>query len=284
MNIQIQNNAYCATINTLGAEVIKLEKNHENILWNRDAKYWGDSALVLFPFIGRNYNDTYIYKDKEYNILIHGFALRQEFKVLKQENDCVTLSLKDNEETLKVYPFNFVFNITYTLNDEGLKVDYEIINKSINTMYFTCGYHPGFKLEDELDSYKIYFPNASEPKEICIVTKCMLTGEEKPLQLENKCLKLTTDLFKDSAKVYKGLGDVAILINKDNKEIVKLKYKNFENIVLWQTLNSDAPFICIEGWRGLPGSFEHIDDIEQIQNKTALKTNETYLLSANIEF
>lgn len=284
MNITIQNNNYSATINTLGAEVIKLEKDCKNILWNRDSKYWGDSALVLFPFIGRNYNDTYMYKNGEYNIPIHGFALRNEFSILNQSNNSVTLSLSENEETLKVYPFNFIFNIKYTLGDRGLDVELSILNKSNNSMYFTCGYHPGFYLDDNLESYKVYFPYATNPKEVCIVTKCMLTGETKQVQLVNNCLPLSKELFKDSAKIYTGVGDTAILLDRNNNEIIRLKYNNFENIVLWQTLNSDAPFICIEGWRGLPGTFEHIDDIEKIENKSVLKPNESYSLKAELTF
>lgn len=284
MRYIIKNQNYEALIDTLGAEVIELKKDNKNILWNRDTTYWGDSALVLFPFIGRNYNDTYLYKDKEYNIQIHGFAPKSEFTVLKQDSNSIFLSLSENEETLKVYPFSFTFNITYSITDFGLQVDYSVLNTSNDTMYFTCGYHPGFQLEDKLENYRIYFPNATDPKEICIVTKCMLTGETKDVCLADNCLPLSKDLFKESAKIYSGVGDTAILLDKDNNEVIKLKYNNFENIVLWQTLNSDAPFICIEGWRGLPGTYEHIDDIEKVNSKTALKPNEEYSLSAQITF
>lgn len=281
-NIITYNN-YSATIDTLGAEVLELKKDDSNILWNRDPKYWADSALVLFPFIGRNYNDTYTYDGKAYNIGIHGFASKSEFTLINKTESSITLLLIDTEETYKVYPFNFNFAIEYILDNKGLSINYTIVNESNKDMYFTAGYHPGFILNKSLDNYSIEFINATNPEEICIVTKCMLTGVIKPFELTNKTLQLSKDLFLNSARILQGVGDTVILKEND-KPIVTLTYNNFENIVLWQTLNSDAPFVCIEGWRGLPGKYEQIEEISEVNNKTSLKPKESYSLSAQIKF
>ena len=107
MEKTIRYNNYSANISTLGAELISLYKDDENILWTRDKNYWGDSALVLFPFIGRNYDDTYSYKNKEYNIGIHGFAFKSEFAVIEEKEDSLSLLLNNNEETYSIYPFKF---------------------------------------------------------------------------------------------------------------------------------------------------------------------------------
>lgn len=261
---------HSATISNLGAELISLAKDNENILWNRDPEYWADSALILFPFIGRNYNDTYLYNNKEYNIGLHGFASKKEFNVVDEKTDSITLKLQQDEETLKVYPFNFVFTVRYYFEDSSLKVEFNIKNNSPEVMPFTCGYHPGFMLKDKLDTYKISFPFANNPEEIGIVSKCMLNNDNRPLCLNENSLELNKDLFVNSARVFKGLGDTAVLIDKDGKENVKLKFEGYDYIVLWQTLNSDADFICIEGWRGLPGTFGHIDDIKLVKDKTFL--------------
>ena len=284
MKTVIKYKEYEATISTLGAEVLELKKNGSNILWNRDGNYWGDSALVLFPFVGRNYDDTYTYRGKQYNIGIHGFGPKSEFSIVDVNDNSLTLSLSDNEETRKVYPFHFAFNITYSLSDDGLNIDFNVTNKSQDVMPFTMGYHPGFMLDKELCHYKVKFENVSEPKEVCIVTKCMLTGETEDLVLNNNELALSPSLFTESAKIYAGVGNVVSLLDENDTEIVKLQYDGFENIVLWQTLNSDAKFICIEGWRGLPGTFQHIDDIEKVENKTFLNPDTNIKYSARIIF
>jgi len=283
MRYTIQYNDYSALIDTLGAEVIELKKVDTNILWNRNKDFWADSALVLFPFIGRNYNDTYAYNNNEYNMPIHGFSTRSNFELVEHLDNSLTLILKDNEETYKNYPFHFEFIVKYELNDHGLNVEFKVTNKSDVVMPYVLGYHPGFILNKELSNYSIKFNNPTSPSEIGIVTKCMLNGNNAPLQLTDNKLQLNKDLFNYSAKVYTGVGNDVSLLDQD-KQIVNLKYNGFKNIVLWQTLNSDADFICIEGWDGLPGKFEHIDDIMQDQNKSFLKPNDTHLRSVEINF
>ncbi len=284
MNIEINNTEYKAVISTKGAELISLSRNGKNILWDRNEKYWADSALVLFPFIGRNYNDSYTYNGKEYNVGIHGFAFKSEFEVSEKKDNSLTLLLKENKETLAVYPFAFELQITFSLNNDGLKAIFKVTNRSDEVMPYTLGWHPGFKLEEPFENYSVWFPYAKAAKEIGIVTKCMLDGTEKKLDLEDNKLDMTRDLFNHSAKVYTGLGNAAVLLNRNNKEIAAVNYHGFENIVLWQTLNSDADFICIEGWRGLPGTYEHIDEITEIKDKSKLNPNESCTYSAEITF
>jgi len=284
MEKSIKYKQYFALFTTHGAELLSLQKNNENILWNRDSIFWGDSALVLFPFIGRNYEDTYTYKNKSYNQPIHGFACRSEFSVKQQSQNSITFQLVDSNETFQNYPFHFNFEITYTLNDTGLEVQFFVTNTSKESMYYTLGYHPGFMLHKALENYRILFPNASKPQEMCIVPKCMLTGEIKDFNLKNNTLTLSKDLFTNSARILTGVGNKAILETTDSIKIVELEFENFENIVLWQTLNSDANFICIEGWRGLPGKYEEIEDIENVTCKSCLKPNETCKFTATLHF
>ena len=54
--------------------------------------------------------------------------------------------MKSSEETLKVYPFAFALKITYTLKEHDLDVCWEVVNKDSETMYFTIGGHPAFRV------------------------------------------------------------------------------------------------------------------------------------------
>jgi len=283
MRYTIKNNDYTALIDTLGGEVIELSKQNKNILWNRNKDYWADSALVLFPFIGRLYNDTYVLNGKEYKMPLHGFSTKSEFTLFEEKENSLTLLLTDSEETYQNYPFHFEFFVKYELNQNGLNVEFKVTNKSNEVMPYVVGYHPGFILDKELNNYYIKFNNPVDPTEIGIVTKCMLSGNNYPVNLTNNKLQLTKDFFTNSAKVLSLVGDDVSLLDGE-KELVNLKYEGFKNIVLWQTLNSDANFICIEGWDGLPGRFEHLDDIMQDNNKSFLKPNDTDIRKVQINF
>lgn len=252
-------------------------------MWNRNPQFWGNASLVLFPFIGRNFKDTYICNGREFQMGIHGFAFSSEFTILEQKEDSLRLSLKENEKTLKSYPFCFELGINYVLEEDGLSVSFEVINDSDGLLPFGLGFHPGFRLEKPLEQYRILFPEMKAPQEIGIVTRCMLNGKNTALDLPDRCISLNRKLFTKSARIFTGMGNTAILQRKEC-DLLSITYDGFENIVLWQTLNSDADFICIEGWNGLPGRYEHIEDIYKAPGRTVLEAKQNREYRVRIRF
>ena len=61
-NIQIK-------INKTGAELSSIVSliNNKEYLWRGDANFWGGQAPVLFPFVGRLKEDTFIENGKTYH-------------------------------------------------------------------------------------------------------------------------------------------------------------------------------------------------------------------------
>ncbi len=283
MRCVLKRNRYEAQIDTFGAELVSLKKDNHEIMWCADPQYWGNASLVLFPFIGRNYDDTYTVKGKKYQMGIHGFASTSEFRVLEQEDDSLLLSLKENEEILRNYPFRFELRIRYVLENDGLSVSFEVINNYDEPLPYSLGFHPGFQLEKPLEQYRIFFPKMEDPLEIGIVTRCMLNGKNTKPDLSDECIHLNKDLFKESARIYSGMGSTAVLKNNYD-ELFTISYDGFENIVLWQTLNSDADFICIEGWNGLPGRYEHIEDVYDAPGRTVLEPKQSRCYKVRIHF
>ena len=62
-----------------------------------------------------------------------------------------------NEETKKIYPYDFELIITYKLLGKSIDVSYEIINDSKETMYFSIGSHEGYNCMSGLKNYVIEF-------------------------------------------------------------------------------------------------------------------------------
>ena len=272
-----------AVIDDHGAELVSLKANDKEIMWQAEERYWSSSSLVLFPFIGRNCSDSYIYKGKTYDIPLHGFALDRDFIVEQKEESHLRLILKEDEDSLKIYPFRFTLAVDYELTDHGLDVSFQVINDSDKMMIYDLGYHPGFALEDDLASYSVLFPEMDSIEEIGIVTRCMLNGNNKEVLLENSRMKLDPSLFTESAKIYKGSGNTAILLDRKDQAVVKIRYDGFVYRTLWQTLNSDARFLCIEGWSGLPGRYDSIENIETVETKRFLEPAQSELFKVTIE-
>ena len=81
--IRLENEQIEVTVNIHGAELrsLKSKADGQEYLWNADAKYWGRTSPVLFPFVGGVKNKVYRYEGKEYPMNQHGFARDMEFAV-----------------------------------------------------------------------------------------------------------------------------------------------------------------------------------------------------------
>ena len=110
----IRNHAMTVTVDELGAQLMSITAaDGTEYLWNGDPAYWTGRAPILFPYVGRLTNDRYTYDGKEYEMTRHGFAKRSEFTVLTAGKDHVTLHIEDTEESRKIYPFAFRFDVSW---------------------------------------------------------------------------------------------------------------------------------------------------------------------------
>lgn len=107
---------------------------------------------ILFPICGNLPNNTYQYNGQTYTLKQHGFARNLPWEVIDQKtNDCasITLTLTNNEETLKVYPFEFQLKFTYELVGKNLRIRQQYHNLSQKVMPFSFGFHPYFLTRDK---------------------------------------------------------------------------------------------------------------------------------------
>ena len=66
-------------------------------------------------------------------------------KAEAQEESLLVLRLDADESTLACYPFVFTLRIRYELNQDTLRIAYEVENGGTEDMYFGIGGHPGFQ-------------------------------------------------------------------------------------------------------------------------------------------
>ena len=145
MQIKLQSDNYHVLLNTLGAELNSYSNpSGKEYVWNSDPAYWLRSSPLLFPTVGNVRNGETVIKNHIYQMPKHGFCKESEFEVTEQTENSVTFLLKANEETLKLYPYNFELYLSYHLNGSTLSMDYKVINKDSDLMYYHIGAHPGF--------------------------------------------------------------------------------------------------------------------------------------------
>jgi len=274
MILSITDGVNRAEISTLGAELRSLVIGGRELLWCRDPKIWDGTAMVLFPFIGRCCEDSYLLEGKQYTMGLHGFGWKSEFTVAEQTQRGCTLELTDSPETRENYPFAFCLRVGFALEEGQLKVSFTVENRSERPMPFALGWHPGFQLEGPPENYRVRF-DAPELEEVKIVTKCMVTGETALMALEKGCLTLDRELFTNSARVFRAPGNEAAVEDRAGNTLARVKFPGFANVALWQTLGSGAEFICVEPWLSRPGKFDAVEELGE-DDKTVLSPGEVF--------
>lgn len=148
MEIILENNILALTVNTLGAELVSVQKkrNGRGAFMGCARGRMGIGIVILFPWCGRLKNGKFTYNGTEYEGAGHGFARDLEHTVTEQTDTSITLTLAANAVTMEKYPFVFCLVTTYTLQGTAVRHDVRVENEGDWDMPFALGFHPGFML------------------------------------------------------------------------------------------------------------------------------------------
>ena len=99
----------------------------------------------MFPICGcLRGGEADLLNGKKVRLDRHGFARRRDFIVKEQKADEVTYELVSDEETMKAYPFPFIFQMNYKVVDNCLSINHIVTNTGDETMPYFIGGHPAF--------------------------------------------------------------------------------------------------------------------------------------------
>lgn len=283
-NIKIENQRLKVTINLKGAELSSIfdkEKNRE-VLWQADPSFWGRHAPILFPNVGKQFENKYKLADNVYTTKQHGFARDSIFECVSHNESEAIFELNSSMETKKIYPFDFTLRITYKLNNNDLKVSWNVENKGTNKMFFTIGGHPAFNVPildsgDSRSDYSVMFEGKSELKYILLDPNLgtAMADNIHTLKLENSSVRITDDLFDNDALVFDDTQiESAIIVDKNGNKYVGIECKDFPNFGLWSA--GKTPFVCLEPWVGRCDDNGFNLDLSQKPGINALYANEIF--------
>ncbi len=278
----IENEKLRVQIDDRGAQLWSIQtKDRTEYLWQGDKAYWEDRAPNLFPYIARLTEGKYTLEGKSYEMTIHGFVNYSVLTVEEQKADSIVFLLVQNEETRRMYPYDFAYRVAYALEDNRLAVRFSVENPNDRPMYFGIGGHPGFcvPLEKGLDftDYCLEFDEEKSPVRIDFSPACFLTGEDKPYALaEKNRILLSHDLFDQDAIVLKDMGKAVTLKSDQSSRAVRVEYPQMDYIGFWHMPHTDAPYICIEPWSSLPSRQDVVEDLATQPGLVRLEAGKTY--------
>ena len=256
--ITISNKILNVTIAAKGAELQSIYNKQTGLEYMWDAGIeWPKKSPVLFPIVGGLKNNSYNYNGKQYQLSRHGFARDMVFEVENQTENSATFFIQSSEETLAIYPFTFKFSVVYTVLNNQLTVTYIVENKGEETLYFSVGAHPAFKVPlVSGNSYSDYFLQFNELETIGIYPlspEGLIELEQLPMLDNTNQLALTKQLFYKDALVFKELQSTAITIKSyKSSNGLTMQFDSFPFYGIWSA--KDADFVCLEPWCGIADS------------------------------
>ena len=281
MKTILKNKQLTAQINHLGAELNSLKNNSETeYIWEGNPDFWGKHSPVLFPIVGTLNNNSFEYKGNTYSLSRHGFAREMEFQLIAKTETSAIFSIHSNEDTLKKYPFEFEFQIIYTLEENKLDISYKVINKNEVKLPFSVGAHPAFALPGNFENYSLLFEK-EEALDYHLLENNLISNKKATLQTSQKLVKLNYPLFENDALIFKTLQSNSLTILDNQKPLVKVLFEDFPHLGIWTMQN--APFLCVEPWFGYSDTTESNGDLFEKEGIQILNPKGTFESKFTIE-
>ncbi len=291
MRYFLENETLKVEIDSKGAELKSVlnKADYREYMWYGNGKFWGRTSPVLFPFIGSLKDKKYIWKGKEYPMGQHGFARDYEHKLVSQTENEIWFSFESDEETLEKYPFPFVLELGYRLEENRLEVLWRVKNPAEETMYFSIGAHPAFLCpvhgENSKTGYKLWFEGVDE---IHHHGNDVPTGlsirEDLVIPLNNHAVEITDTFFDRCTYMIEGkqTGKMGIM-TPDDKMIVDVAFDT-PLFAIWSPEGKNAPFLCIEPWYGRCDAVDFDGELQDREFTNVLVGGETFQASYTITY
>lgn len=271
-----------------GAELQSLvnKKTGAEYMWSGDPAFWGKHSPVLFPIVGGLKNNEYIFEGQKYSLGRHGFARDTVFAIIEQTETSISFAISDSEESLKKYPFAFQFVVQYTISESELIIKYIVKNTGNQTMYFSVGAHPAFKVPMSeglnFEDYSLQFENIENTSIYPLDDNGQTKVDAIPFLNNTDSLPLQKSLFYKDALVFKELKSdkISIVTNKDVHGVT-VSFAQFPYMGIWSA--KDANFVCIEPWDGIADSEATSGELANKEGIRTLEQAQVYESSWSIE-
>lgn len=278
----LENEEIKISVSNYGAELHSITSQKENTeyLWNGNPEYWKYHAPILFPIVGKTKDLKYRVDGQEYELPAHGLARISEFNLIEKTDNYIAFELKYSEESLKAYPYKFSLIIAYEIKDNCLKVMYEVENIDNKDIYFSIGGHPAFlcpiEKNESLEDCYLEF-NKVENTPVSRVNKDVyLLRKTKEFFKNENILQPSKELFKDGLLMFRNLKSNRVTIkSRKNKKSLSVEFDGFPYLCIW-TLETGAPFLCIEPWFGHPEYEDFTGEFKDREGTVLLKIGEKF--------
>ena len=245
MNAMLKNDRIKVVISDLGAEMTSLTLDGFEYLWTPDPKHFGRVSPCLFPITGRFMDGYYTHHGKRYDMQLNGIAMEKHFETEQFSDTELTMTLREDEDTLAVYPYRFALVIRYRLDGNFLHIGYTVTNHSEDPMPYSVGNHTAYKwpLADG-DSPNSYFLRFERPETLESFSPF---GWISPYVTNESIRPLDHGLYVNGTRSFRGQVSDWLEYTGANCDFVVRMYRgDFPFVANWAKPDADARLICLE--------------------------------------
>lgn len=254
---ELNNDIIRICVCSVGAELqsIYSKQLEMEYIWQPGTEIFAHHTMLLFPNPGRIAHDRIIAGGKVYPAMMHGFAYDMEFELVEQSDDRILLELAATDYTRRYFPYEFRFQVEFSLNGDKVLQHFHVINEDNKPVYYCLGAHPGFYcpivLNESGDDYGLEFdvPQHLNQLELEKHTR-LLTGKEIPALVCETKIPLDEHFFDGGPRLYGNMcANTITLKSQRSDHFMELGIEGFDNLCLWGAPGK-LSVICIEPWCG----------------------------------
>lgn len=257
------------------------KKNNRELMYQGD-QGWSGRNPTLFPIVGNTWTKDYVIDGKTYAMKNHGLIRYCNLNG-KQEENAIVFTYDSNDGTRKQYPFDFHYEMKYTLEGKKLNIAYKIINTSKENMPFSFGLHPAFRIPQEegetFEEYKFVYEKEEDAKQLIIA------GENafglKDVHFKEWNLNYD-EIYQEATIIYRDLQSKYLTVYHKDEPRFRFDFEGYPFLAIW-THEKKSDFICIEPWYGHADFEPGHDDFYTREGTMILQPNEEFTTEYAIE-
>lgn len=240
-----------ATIALHGAEPVAWSVGGRDLLWQADAAWWDRTSPILFPIVGWARNGEIRVGGKTHQIGVHGFAASKPFEIRENAENSVKLTLKDDDDSRKSFPFSFELEVLYEISEGSLSTTFTVRNPGAEPLPYALGVHPGFRWPfsgTSRDGYRVEFEKEEKPEVPVITGDGLFSANTRPVPLDGRFLPLSDELLSREALCFLDANSRLLRFVAPDGAAISMSVEDFPHFAIWS--KRGAPFVSLEAWTG----------------------------------
>ena len=261
--MKLSNTEITVEVAAKGAELVSLVKKGREYMWCGDAKYWNRHAPILFPAVGKPFNNEIRIDGQVFTMKQHGFARDCEFEPVGEGR----LRMKDVRP--ENYPYRFALEAEYKLVGSQVEITWTVENLDTRDLYAQIGAHPAFQLPDydpadAVHGFVRYLDHEGRPVRPVVVSD-LADGNRvprpEPVHLPAE-MPIEEDTFAHDAWIIEEMQVTSTeLCDKQGNPFLRVDCPQAEAYGIWAPYKPGCPFVCLEPWCGLCDKQGYTGDI-----------------------